>query len=99
MKVIESQGLNIDKRHIILVADLMCASGNVQGITRYGIILDKASVLARASFVTPIKHLITAALAGEEDLLTSVVENVMLNQAIPIGTGLPGLLSKPKKAK
>jgi DNA-directed RNA polymerase subunit A" len=99
LKVIESQGLNIDKRHIILVADLMCASGNVQGITRYGIIRDKASVLARASFETPIKHLITAALAGEEDLLTSVVENVMLNQAIPIGTGLPGLLSKPKKAK
>ena len=95
-KVIESQGLNIDIRHIMLVADIMCANGVVKGITRYGVVSEKASVLARASFETPIKHLINAALEGEIDKLTSVVENVMINQPVPLGTGLPGLVTKMK---
>ena len=96
-KVIENQGLNIDKRHMMLVADMMCNSGVVKGITRYGVVSKKASVLAKASFETPIKHIISAALIGEEDKLNSVVENVMLNQAVPVGTGLPGLITKIKK--
>lgn len=93
-KVIEEQGLNIDIRHIMLVADIMCVSGTMKGITRYGVVSEKASVLARASFETPIKHIINAALEGEIDHLTSVVENVMINQPVPLGTGLPGLVTK-----
>ncbi|MBI4980501.1 DNA-directed RNA polymerase subunit A'' [Candidatus Woesearchaeota archaeon] len=95
-KVIEAQGLNVNVRHVMLVSDIMCASGTVKGITRYGVVSEKASVLARASFETPIKHLITAALEGEVDYLTSVVENVMINQPVPIGTGLPSLVTKMK---
>ena len=95
-KVIESQGLNIDRRHIMLVADMMCATGSVKGITRYGIVSEKSSVLARASFETPLKHIIEAALAGEEDKLLSVVENVMLNQPVPVGTRLPELIYESK---
>lgn len=93
-KVIESQGLNVDIRHIMLVADTMCVSGTVKGITRYGVVSEKSSVLARASFETPIKHIINAALVGEVDNLNSVVENVMINQPVPIGTGLSGLIVK-----
>ena len=80
----------------MLVADLMCANGIVKGVTRYGVVSEKASVLARASFETPLKHLFNAALEGEVDYLTSVVENVMINQPVPIGTGLPGLVTKMK---
>lgn len=93
-KVIESQGLNVDVRHIMLVADTMCVSGTVKGITRYGVVSEKSSVLARASFETPIKNIINAALVGEVDELNSVVENAMINQIIPIGTGLPKLAMK-----
>ncbi len=93
-KVIESQGLNVDIRHIMLVADTMCVSGSVKGITRYGVVSEKSSVLARASFETPIKNIINAALVGEVDELNSVVENVMINQVVPIGTGLPSLYMK-----
>jgi DNA-directed RNA polymerase subunit A" len=96
-KVIESQGLNVDVRHIMLVADTMCMSGNMKGITRYGIVSEKSSVLARASFETPVRHIINASLVGETDDLNSVVENVMLNQPIPVGTGLPDLITKVKK--
>ena len=96
-KVIESQGLNVDIRHIMLVADTMCATGSVKGVTRYGVVSEKSSVLARASFETPVKHIINAALIGEVDYLNSVVENVMVNQPVPVGTGLPGLVTKVKK--
>lgn len=98
-KVIESQGLDIDERHIMLVADMMTVDGVIKGITRYGIIGEKSSVLARASFETPIKHIINAALIGERDPLNSVVENVMINQIIPIGTGLPRIVMKGKEKK
>jgi len=96
-KVIKNQGIDINVRHILLVSDLMTHSGEIMGITRTGITGSKESVLARASFETPLKHLVNAALIGETDMLNSVVENVMLNQAVPLGTGLPGLLAKMKK--
>ena len=96
-KVIQNQGFNIDIRHIMLVADTIGVSGNIRGITRYGVVSEKASALARASFETPIKHIINAALVGEVDELNSVVENVMLNQPVPIGTGVPDLVMKSKK--
>lgn len=95
-KVIESQGLNVDIRHIMLVADTMCVDGDIKGITRYGVVSEKASVIARASFETPIKHVVNASLVGEHDKLSSVVENVVLNQPVPTGTGLPGLITKVK---
>ena len=44
-KVIDAQGLNIDVRHIMMVSDIMCATGEVKGVTRYGVVKEKASVL------------------------------------------------------
>lgn len=98
-KVIENQGLNVDIRHIMLISDIMSFTGSVRGITRYGVVSDKSSILARASFETPIKHIVNAALVGEKDPLTSVVENVMINQTIPVGTGLPTLTAKNPEKK
>ncbi|MBI4438687.1 DNA-directed RNA polymerase subunit A'' [Candidatus Woesearchaeota archaeon] len=96
-KVIENQGLNVDIRHLMLVADTICFNGKLKGITRYGVVREKASVLARASFETPIRHIVNASLTGEVDKLNSVVENVMLNQPVPLGTGLTRLVAKPKR--
>ena len=95
--VINDQGLDVDVRHIMFLADMMTKSGLCKGITRSGITSDKESVLARASFETPIKHIMNAANIGEEDKLNSVIENVILNQPIPLGTGLPELVAKVKK--
>lgn len=96
-KVIEDQGLDIDIRHIMFIADIMTTTGDIKGITRSGITGEKESVLARASFETPIRHIVNASLVGEEDHLNSVIENVMLNQAVPLGTGLPDLVARMKK--
>lgn len=95
----KQQGFDVDFRYIHLIADTMCFSGLVKGVTRHGIIKGKRSILARASFETPIKHLVDASVIGEIDRLTSVVENVMLNQEVPIGTGLPKLVVEKKEDK
>jgi len=92
--VLEVQGLDVNERHLRLVADAMTSSGVVKGVTRMGIISDKASILARATFETPDKQFVNATIQGAKDELTSVIENILLNQPIPVGTGLPGLLVK-----
>jgi DNA-directed RNA polymerase subunit A" len=99
LTVLKDQGIKIDIRHMLLVADAMTMSGWVLGVSRYGIVKEKPSVLARASFETPIKHIINAAIVGETDDLNSVIENVMINQPVPIGTGLPGLVTKIRTDK
>ena len=91
-EVMESQGLDVNERHLKLVADAMTSSGVVKGVTRIGIISQKSSILARATFETPDKQFINATIQGGRDELKSVIENILLNQPIPVGTGLPGLL-------
>ncbi len=98
-KEIKGQGIDVDIRHIMLLADVMTRNGEIKGVTRTGITGEKESVLARASFETPIKHIVNASLVGEVDNLRSVVENVIINQPVPLGTGLPGLTAKMKEKK
>ncbi|MDP3992235.1 MAG: hypothetical protein Q8P79_01865, partial [Nanoarchaeota archaeon] len=93
-EVLNTQGLDIDKRHLKLVSDAMTNTGEVKGVTRIGIIAQKTSILARATFETPVKQFVNATIKGNKDQLSSVIENVILNQPVPVGTGLPGLLVK-----
>jgi len=93
-KVINEQGLDIDGRHLKFVADAMTHTGKVKGVTRMGIIAQKSSILARATFEMPVKQFVNASIKGGKDNLSGVVENIILNQPVPIGTGLPGLLVK-----
>ena len=92
--VIKSQGIDIDQRHLELVSDAMTNIGLVKGVTRMGIIAQKSSILARATFETPDKQFVNASIKGNSDKLSSVIENIILNQPIPVGTGLPGLTVK-----
>ncbi len=91
---LNEQGLEIDDRHIILVADTMTCDGEIKGTNRYGIVKSKASVLARASFEIPLYHLFKAAANREVDELNGIVENIMINQPAPVGTGTVKLVVK-----
>ncbi|HLC00009.1 MAG TPA: DNA-directed RNA polymerase subunit A'' [Candidatus Bathyarchaeia archaeon] len=86
--VLEDQGLDVDVRHVMLVADMMTSTGEVQQIGRHGISGKKASVLARAAFEITVPNIVEAAVKGESDPLAGVTENVIVGQSIPIGTGL-----------
>jgi len=91
MGVLEEQGLDVDIRHVMLVADIMTVTGEVRQIGRHGISGEKSSVLARAAFEITLPNIIDAAIKGESDPLKGVTENVIVGQSIPIGTGLVDL--------
>jgi DNA-directed RNA polymerase subunit A" len=95
MSVLNEQGMDVDVRHIILVADMMTADGNIRQIGRHGISGSKNSALARAAFEVTIKHLLGAGIAGTKDPLRGITENVILGQLIPLGTGSIDLLMNP----
>ena len=87
LATLEGQGLRVDVRHIMLVADMMTHQGTVHSIGRHGISGEKSSVLARAAFEETSKHLLNASIRGETDDLTGVIENIIIGQPIPLGTG------------
>jgi DNA-directed RNA polymerase subunit A" len=84
---LSQQGLTVDIRHLMLVADIMTTDGMVKPIGRHGISGEKASVLARAAFEETVKHLYSAAEKGYSDKLNGVVENIIVGKPISVGTG------------
>ncbi len=92
--VINTQGLDIDIHHLKLASDAITNTGEIKGVTRMGIIAQKSSILARATFETPIKQFVNATIKGSKERLKSVIENIILNQPVPVGTGFPGLVVK-----
>ncbi|MBQ8018625.1 MAG: DNA-directed RNA polymerase subunit A'', partial [Methanobrevibacter sp.] len=88
---LSEQGLSVDVRHIMLVADIMTSEGTVKSIGRHGISGEKSSVLARAAFEETGKHLLHASIRGEVDDLTGIIENIIIGQPIPLGTGSVGV--------
>ncbi|WP_054835044.1 DNA-directed RNA polymerase subunit A'' [Methanobrevibacter arboriphilus] len=99
LRTLEEQGLSVDVRHIMLVADMMTSEGTVRSIGRHGISGEKSSVLARAAFEETGKHLLRASIRGEVDKLTGIIENIIIGQPIPLGTGSVGVVMKPNKSK
>jgi DNA-directed RNA polymerase subunit A" len=93
-KTMQEQGLNVDIRYLLLLADVMTWSGEISSIGRYGVAGAKASVLARAAFEETIKHLIRASIRNEEDEFKGLFENVMVGQPAPVGTGMFELIFK-----
>lgn len=98
-QVLDQQGLDVDVRHVILVADLMTSTGRIRQIGRHGVSGEKSSVLARAAFEVTVKHLLDAASHGEEDALEGVTENVIVGQSTPLGTGIVELFMRFSKEK
>jgi len=96
---LSEQGLTVDIRHIMLVADMMTNDGDVKAIGRHGISGRKSSVLARAAFEITAHHLLRAAITGEVDYLDGVAENVIVGQPVTLGTGAVNLVYKPPGAK
>ncbi|RFA94245.1 DNA-directed RNA polymerase subunit A'' [Pyrobaculum aerophilum] len=91
-RVLEEQGLDVDIRHMYLVADAMTWSGKLRPIGRHGVVGSKESPLARAAFEVTVKTLIEASVRGEDELFKGVVESIIAGKYVPIGTGIVRLL-------
>jgi DNA-directed RNA polymerase subunit A' len=94
---LEEQGLEVDTRHIMLVADLMTSKGYLQQIGRHGIAGTKTSVLARAAFEITVPTIAKASLEGQVETLRGVTENVIVGATVPVGTGMVDLYMRMKE--
>ncbi|KAH7924840.1 beta and beta-prime subunits of DNA dependent RNA-polymerase [Leucogyrophana mollusca] len=100
----QSHGMSIDPRHVMLLGDVMSYKGEVLGITRFGVAKMKDSVLMLASFEKTTDHLFDAAAFGKNDSIAGVSESIIMgNAAANCGTSMPALfspapvISKPRK--
>ncbi len=93
-KVLDDNGINVDIRHIMLLADLMTNSGEIKGVVRSGIAEGKTSPFARAAFEETVKNLLDAAFNNEVEHLNGVVENIIVGQPIKVGTGRVNIIVK-----
>lgn len=98
-RTLAEQGLAVDIRHLMLVADVMTNEGDIRAIGRHGISGKKSSVLARAAFEITAAHLLHAAITGETDELKGVAENIIVGQPITLGTGAVNLIYRPTVAQ
>jgi DNA-directed RNA polymerase III subunit RPC1 len=90
----QSHGMSIDPRHVMLLGDVMSYKGEVLGITRFGVAKMKDSVLMLASFEKTTDHLFDAAAFGKNDSIAGVSESIIMgNAAANCGTSMPALYS------
>jgi DNA-directed RNA polymerase subunit A" len=92
-----SARLEVDVRHLLMVADVRTSEGEVRAIGRHGVSGTKHSILARAAFEVTVNHLLKAGIIGETDRLTGVAENIIVGQPISLGTGSVELFYIPEE--
>ncbi|KAF2748255.1 beta and beta-prime subunits of DNA dependent RNA-polymerase [Sporormia fimetaria CBS 119925] len=81
------KSMDIDPRHMQLLADVMTFKGEVFGITRFGLQKTRDSVLQLASFEKTPDHLFEAAAKGKIDKIDGVSECIIMGQQMKLGTG------------
>ncbi|EGY15512.1 hypothetical protein D7B24_008339 [Verticillium nonalfalfae] len=79
--------MDIDPRHMQLLADVMTYKGEVLGITRFGLSKMRDSVLQLASFEKTPDHLFDAAAGMKTDKIEGVSECIIMGQTMTVGTG------------
>ena len=95
---LEGAGLDVDVRHLLMVADVMTSEGEVRAIGRHGVSGTKHSILARSAFEVTVTHLLRAGIIGERDELRGVTENIIVGQPVALGTGSVDLFYIPEDA-
>lgn len=92
--IFTAYGITVDRRHLMLLSDVMTFKGEVLGITRFGVAKMRESVLMLASFEKTTDHLFDAAVHSREDSIVGVSECIIMGVPVPIGTGLFKIIHK-----
>ena len=85
--VFGAYGINVDGRHLSLVADYMTQAGGFRPMNRAGIEAH-GSPLLKMSFETTMHFLTAALLRGEEDNGNSPSARIALGRTVDIGSGV-----------
>ena len=67
ISVISSDGTYINKRHVMIMVDIMTYTGNITSISRYGINRKESGVFAKASFEESLDNFLKAAVFTDKE--------------------------------
>ncbi|KAL7584596.1 hypothetical protein Lser_V15G42528 [Lactuca serriola] len=92
--VFGSYGVEIDYRHLSLIADHMTHSGGYRPMSRFGSISESVSPFLKMSFETASKFIVEAASHGMMDNLETPTARICLGLPVKVGTGSMELMQK-----
>jgi len=90
--VFGAYGIEVDPRHLSLIADYMTYEGGFKAMNRGGM-EEVSSAFLQMSFETTAVFMTNAALAGRKEYLKSPSANIVLGQPMKHGTGAFDLLA------
>lgn len=92
--VFGSYGVEIDYRHLSLIADHMTHSGGYRPMSRFGSISESISPFLKMSFETASKFIVEAASYGLKDNLETPTARICLGLPVKVGTGSMEVMQK-----
>eukprot|EP00927_Polykrikos_kofoidii_P066442 TRINITY_DN62040_c0_g1_i1.p1 TRINITY_DN62040_c0_g1~~TRINITY_DN62040_c0_g1_i1.p1 ORF type:complete len:1854 (-),score=353.52 TRINITY_DN62040_c0_g1_i1:34-4929(-) len=84
-------GINVDFRHLSLIADFMTQSGDITPFNRLGM-TNNTSPLQQMSFETTMQFMSMACKDAINDVMSSPASAIVVGQVPPVGTGMVSLL-------
>ncbi|CAH9125930.1 unnamed protein product [Cuscuta epithymum] len=87
-------GVEIDYRHLSLIADSMTQTGGYQSMSRHGRMADSLSPFLKMSFETASKFIVEAASHGMTDHLETPSSRICMGLPVKVGTGCFDLMQK-----
>ncbi|CAD6271366.1 unnamed protein product [Miscanthus lutarioriparius] len=90
--VFKPYGIDVDMRHLSMIADFMTLDGGYRPMNRMGIGQFSTSPFGKMTFETATKFIVEAATHGEADFLECPSASVCLGKPPKVGTGIFGLL-------
>ncbi|XAR69446.1 DNA-directed RNA polymerase [Bertholletia excelsa] len=92
--VFDSYCVEIDYRHLSLIADFMTHSGGYRPMSRHGGIADSISPFLKMSFETASKFIVESASHGMTDKLETPSSRICLGLPVNVGTGCFDLMQR-----
>ncbi|XVE89393.1 hypothetical protein DITRI_Ditri19aG0198100 [Diplodiscus trichospermus] len=92
--VFSSYSINVNIRHLMLIADFMTHSGRYRPMSRLGAIAESISPFSKMSFETASKFIVEASKHGLVDNLETPSSRVCLGLPVKMGTGSFDLMQK-----
>ena len=90
---------SVQVQHILLMAAIMCSSGQPCALTYTGMSTAEASTLKLATFERSLDSFIHAGSEGHVDDLNGISESVMIGKCVHTGTGMVQVVVRPPTAQ
>jgi DNA-directed RNA polymerase II subunit RPB1 len=85
--IMANNNVEINDRHITLIANAMCYKGTPMGMNYPGLCKSDSSIVKRAAFEKALDSFIRGAVVSQIDQCSTMTDSIIWNTTIPCGTG------------